>query len=176
MSRPQIKKARDRARQLISDMQIGEPAVQVEKIVADLGLDVRYSSMDNEISGMIYFEDGRTIVGVNSRHSKNRQRFTLAHECGHYLLHRDKIVGSVHVDKIYPGLLRSDVSARGVDPIEIEANQFAAELLVPEKFLIAEIRHVAFDIEDDTFIDFLCKKFRVSAQMMTNCLSNLRTH
>lgn len=176
MSRPQIKKARDRARQVITEYRIVQPAIPVEDIATNLGLKVTYSQMDDEISGMIYPKDGKTIVGINSRNSRNRQRFTLAHECGHFLLHREKIVGSIHVDKKYPGLLRSDISSQGVDPIEIEANQFAAELLVPESMLIGEINHAVIDIEDDEFIDRLAKRFKVSKQMMSNCLSNLRTH
>jgi Zn-dependent peptidase ImmA (M78 family) len=137
---------------------------------------VQYSKLDGEISGMIYTHNYTTIIGINSNHHYNRQRFTLAHECGHYLLHRDYIVGAVHVDKRYLGLLRSDISSQGVEPIEIEANQFAAELLVPEEFLIREIEAIGYDVEDDSFISDLAKKFKVSCQMMSNCLANIRLH
>jgi Zn-dependent peptidase ImmA (M78 family) len=176
MRRPQIKKARDRAKELISRYHITRPAIPIEDITKALGLSVQYSKLDNEISGMIYINDGVPIIGINVAHHENRQRFTLAHECGHFLLHQEYIFGSVHVDKRYPVLLRSDVSSQGVDPIEIEANQFAAELLVPEEFLIQEIQITVYDIEDDEFILGLARKFKVSSQMMSNCLANIRLH
>jgi Zn-dependent peptidase ImmA (M78 family) len=83
---------------------------------------------------------------------------------------------AVHIDKRYEGLLRSDISSRGVDPIEIEANQFAAELLVPENILIGQLEGLIDDIEDDLFVSRLAKKFKVSSQMMSNRLANVRTH
>ena len=176
MRRPQIKKARDRAKDLILRYHITRPAIPVEVIAKELGLTVRYSNLDAEISGMIYMQNGSTIVGINSSHHPNRQRFTLAHECGHFLLHREHIIGAVHVDKRYPALLRSDISSQGVDAMEIEANQFAAELLVPEDLLIKEIALIENDVEDDNFVSVLTKKFKVSSNMMSNCLANIRVH
>jgi Zn-dependent peptidase ImmA (M78 family) len=176
MRRPQMKKAREHARDLISRYNIAQPPVPIEKISKYLGLNVKYSKLDEEISGMIYFRNGITIVWINSLHHPNRQRFTLAHECAHYVLHRERILDAVHIDKRYEGLLRSDISSRGVDPIEIEANQFAAELLVPENILIGQLEGLIDDIEDDLFVSRLAKKFKVSSQMMSNRLANVRTH
>ena len=60
--------------------------------------------------------------------------------------------------------------------MEIEANQFAAELLVPEDLLIKEIALIENDVEDDNFVSVLTKKFKVSSNMMSNCLANIRVH
>lgn len=174
MSLPKIKRARIKARELISEFNISEPPTPIENITQDLNLIIKYSLLDDEISGMIYTKNGRAIIGINSSHHPNRQRFTLAHECGHYILHNDILMGFVHVDKKYPALLRSSQSAQGINPIEIEANQFAAELLVPEKILINELPSSSFDLENDDLVASIAKRFKVSTQMMSYRLANLR--
>ena len=83
---------------------------------------------------MIYVKEGTPIIGVNALHHPNRQRFTVAHECGHLILHKAQITKEVHVDKDFPMLMRDSVSAAGVNEMEIEANVFAAELLMPGSF------------------------------------------
>jgi Zn-dependent peptidase ImmA (M78 family) len=57
--------------------------VPVDKIAKCLGAEVRFSPLDDELSGMIYINEGTPIIGVNSLHHPNRQRFTIAHEIGH---------------------------------------------------------------------------------------------
>ena len=95
---------------------------------------------------MIYIKDGVPIIGVNSLHHPNRQRYTIAHELGHLELHRQLITSEVHVDKGFPVLMRDPKSATGTELHEIEANQFAAELLMPRTLIEQalaweEIRH-----------------------------------
>ena len=55
----------------------------------------------------------------------------------------------------------------GWDRKEIQANQFAAELLVPQRFLIQELRGRIVDVEDEDLVSELAGKFQVSRQMMT---------
>ena len=92
---------------------------------------MRFSPFDDELSGMVYIKEGTPIIGVNSLHHPNRQRFTIAHELGHLELHRPMITSSVHVDKNFPALMRDPRTATGTERIEIDANRFAAELLMP---------------------------------------------
>lgn len=94
-----------------------------------------YSPLDNELSGLIYIKKNTPIIGINSLHHPNRQRFTIAHECGHLLLHKALVSGGIHVGKRFPMLMRDSVSVTGVSEIEIEANLFAAETLMPQTFL-----------------------------------------
>jgi Zn-dependent peptidase ImmA (M78 family) len=53
-----------------------------------------------------------------------------------------------------------------VEPLEIEANAFASELLMPNEFLMTALRASGLDIEDDAGIEALARKFRVSASAM----------
>jgi Zn-dependent peptidase ImmA (M78 family) len=62
--------------------------------------------------------------------------------------------------------LRDDVSSQGIDPLEIEANAFASELLMPREFLANALDASGLDMEDDVGIEVLAKKFRVSASAM----------
>ena len=73
------------ARQIISELAISKPAVSLERIAKHLKIQIRYSPLDNELSGMAVIKDGEAIIGVNSLHHPNRQRFTIAHEIGHPL-------------------------------------------------------------------------------------------
>lgn len=164
MGNPNRLKATRSAKSLLDEMGISEPSVSVDKIAKKLGAQLRYSPLDQELSGMIYVKDDIPIIGVNALHHPNRQRFTIAHEIGHLRLHRSQITNEVHVDKDFPMLRRDTNAAAGIDNIEIEANAFAAELLMPEKFLKITLSDNYFDIDDDAFIVDLAKKFKVSSQ------------
>jgi Zn-dependent peptidase ImmA (M78 family) len=125
---------------------------------------------------MIFIQDGVPIIGVNALHHPNRQRFTISHECGHLVLHRDQLDSEVHVDKSFPVLLRSGLSSQGTNKIEIEANRFAAELLVPSALLDQALTDTPSDIEDDAPLEALARKFRVSKQTLEYRLKNYYLH
>ena len=157
---------RAKVEELLQQSEIKSAPVKIEKIVKFLGAKLRYSPLDEELSGMIYVTGDIPIIGVNSRHAPNRQRFTIAHEIGHLVLHRDQIVDSVHVDKKFSVLMRDQNSATGTERMEIEANQFAAELLMPY-FLFSEmLKKKGFDIDEDEPLEQLARKFRVSKQAL----------
>ena len=109
---------------------------------------------------MIYVNEGTPIIGVNALHHPNRQRFTIAHECGHLILHKPQITKEVHVDKALasPMLMRDSVSAAGVDEMEIEANLFAAELLMPKAILAKALGNEPFDMRP-----LVCKRRTASS-------------
>ena len=155
-----------RAQRLLARHGIQSAPTPIDKIAKAMGAQVRYSPFDDDLSGMIYIKDGIPIIGVNSLHHPHRQRFTIAHELGHLELHREMITSEVHVDKDFPVLMRDPKSARGTEKVEIEANQFAAELLMPEALIKQALESEPFDIDDDSPIEELAKKFRVSRQAL----------
>lgn len=170
------KKGSDRpsaAEQLLEKLEIHSAPIPVEKIAKALGAQVRFSPLDEELSGMIYIKDGTPIIGVNSLHHPNRQRFTIAHEIAHLVLHKELITAEVHVDKQFPILMRDQKAASGTDRVEIEANQFASELLIPKSLLDEALQGKHFDIDDDKPLEELAKKFRVSRQMLEFRMRNL---
>lgn len=155
---------------ILTDFKITSPAVPIEKIAKKMGAKVRFSPLDEELSGMIYIKNGTPIIGINSFHAPNRQRFTIAHELGHYVLEHSGLSEAVHVDKI---LMRGSIAASGTDEIEIEANRFAAEILMPVKFVQDELHGKIFDIDDEKAIQDLAKLFKVSTAVVQRRLGAL---
>ncbi len=158
-----VEKARAAARELLEQFEVKAPPIPVERIIKSRGIVLQFAPLEDDLSGMAYSKDGVGIIGVNALHHPNRQRFTAAHELAHHLLHAKEIQKAVHVDKGFRMLLRDDVSSRGVDRLEIEANAFASELLMPRKFIDLALGPAGLDLEDDANIETLAKKFRVSA-------------
>ncbi len=104
-----------------------------------------------------------------------RQRFTIAHECGHFLLHQTENEASgLFVDRRYAAFYwRDGRSSEGEDIAEVEANQFAASLLMPTKLVLEEIQKQDFDLTDEEALNALASKFEVSIQAMSFRLANL---
>ena len=156
------------------------PPANVEQIAKRLGIEVKFDSVDDDLSGFLYREPktGRAVIGVNANHHPHRQTFTIAHELGHYLLHESE---TVHVDSKKDGYtlqLRNPTSATGTNISEREANLFAAEVLMPAKFLHKELRQKNLDLLDDeekadSVLKSLAKRCGVSLQALTIRLHNL---
>lgn len=150
--------ARDAAESLLTHLEIKRVPTGLPRITKKLNISVEYTPLDRELSGMAMIKEGQKLVWINSLHHPNRQRFTLAHEIGHHVLHQDILEKGVHVDK---GTLRRDtISSTGTNIQEIEANAFASQLLMPK----SEIDRLSqdFDLDDEESIIVLAKKFRVS--------------
>ena len=94
----------------------------------------------------------KSLIGVNKLHHRNRNRYTLAHELGHYILHKDK-----NVDLVDTTFFRNNET----DSIEYMANEFAAKLLMPED----KVRDFV-DNQGIKNIGELAEKFVVSASAM----------
>lgn len=156
---------KDLAINLLKSHNIKSSPVPVDKIAKAMGVQLKFSPLDDELSGMIFIKNGVPIIGVNSSHHPNRQRFTIAHELGHLVMHRSILENEVHVDKQFKILMRDGLASTGTDTIEIEANKFAAELLLPS-FLLDAFLTKEFDIDDEAPLEALAKKFRVSKQML----------
>jgi Zn-dependent peptidase ImmA (M78 family) len=158
---------------LLNDHQIRFAPVPVAVLAKALGAEVQYQPAEDDLSGFLYCDRQRktAIIGVNSGHHPNRQNFTAAHELGHFLLHD---FDTVHVDRQFKVWLRSETSSQGTDPEEKEANLFAAELLMPAKFLEKDIEEVGtFDLFNEAIIQDLAARYGVSPQAMTFRLAYL---
>jgi Zn-dependent peptidase ImmA (M78 family) len=101
--------------------------IQIGSIAKELGLVVKSSTLQAGISGEIREENDKFVIRVNRHDSKSRQRFTIAHEIGHYLLHRDRIGDGIVDDILY----RSSLS----NALEAQANRIAADILMPIKLI-----------------------------------------
>jgi Zn-dependent peptidase ImmA (M78 family) len=154
--------------------------VPVEKIARKYAQLFR-ETLPDDVSGMLVplstERKPRWAIVVNASDPPVRQRFTIAHELGHLLIHKYL---TPHADGRYQVRFRNERSASGSVREEIEANQFAAELLMPER----EVRRLAvrfrLDVLDQSrdkeavkkLID-AAKRFQVSAQALSFRIANL---
>lgn len=114
---------------VLADYQRAKP-VPVGRLAHDLGLLVQSRTLDPNISGSIRPEESAPsgfLIEVNNIDVDVRQRFTVAHEIAHFLVHRTAIGDGV-TDTI---LYRSNLSSRQ----EVEANKLASAILMPIRLL-----------------------------------------
>ena len=167
------------AKKLIEDCGISSPPVPVDVIAKSIGARLRYAPFDGELAGMLIRNEskGTVVIGVNSLHHLHRQRFTIAHECGHLELHKGKQVHIDHAFRVNSRKIlvnpRNDLSSRATDPEEIEANRFAAELLMPFDMVIDDLIAWDLDIEDESELKVLADRYQVSIQALTFRVTNV---
>jgi Zn-dependent peptidase ImmA (M78 family) len=161
---------------LLKNSGVTKPPVPVERIAKLRGAEVRYVAFDGDVSGLLAKEEGHVIIGVNVLHPNTRQRFTIAHEIGHWELNHLDLYGDneIHVDRNFKMMLRDGKSSQATDIAEIEANSYAAELLMPTCMLMdeRELRN-GVDYDDDELIQNLATRYKVSKQAMTFRLGKL---
>ena len=174
MSR-RIKQIRSIVEMLLEQGNFVKPPIKVHEIALGQKIAIQEEPL-GDVSGVIFREGNQVIIGVNKTHSDERKRFTIAHELGHFFLHSEH---PLYVDKIFPVKLRDHVSSEAIDQDEIEANAFAAELLMPSKFLKEDFSKVRSGILDygkediGERISELASKYKVSNHAMTIRLINL---
>lgn len=128
-------------------------ALDVEKLIQFIpDIKLEYTEFDSTLSGSLSRQDDYWLIRVNKLHSKTRQRFTIAHELGHFVYHKDD--EQEFVDTTF---------FRGMtaDNLEYTANRFASELLMPED----EVRQL-IDRENVRSVSELANKFGVSSSAM----------
>lgn len=158
MSREWIKVPAD-VRQTIEGFQEDGP-VKLSALARSLGLTVKAATLAPGISGEIRpdpDQTGRYLIRVNRHDSSRRQRFTVAHEIGHFLLHRDQIGNGISDDVLY----RSSLS----DHREAEANRVAADILMPGRLVNKYLEEAqALGVED--VVTYASDKLEVSEAAM----------
>ncbi|RDC60700.1 hypothetical protein HME9302_01915 [Alteripontixanthobacter maritimus] len=158
--------AEEKARLILK--RLGPPVIPVDttEIAKRLGVELHALPLDDELSGMAFREGEKRVIIVNSTHHIHRRRFTAAHELGHHVLNH--ISDDVHVDTAV--FHRNARSRTGEDEKEVEANAFAAELLMPRSALKV---FGNIDVLDDLAIARLAKEFKVSQSAMAIRIENL---
>ena len=171
-----MNRAEKQATKLLDELHITSPPVPVEAVAKKMGATLVFEPFkgEDDISGIMYRDDKHTIIGINSVHPETRRRFSIAHELGHLTLHHKK---KLFVDKVVRVDFRDRTSSLAIDKEEIEANAFAAELLMPQEFIWEKIsrklsRRRSSPTKDE-LIDDLARTFNVSPQAMEYRLNNL---
>lgn len=149
--------------------------INLEKIAEYLGIEIRYEDLDDDVSGFLVVENNKPTAVINENHHPNRQRFTIAHEIGHYCLHvKGSDTNALFVDKKYAVHHRDADSSLGKYKMEREANLFASILLMPKDLVSKAIEEHEVDFFDDPDIFLLARKFGVSEQALGFRLARLK--
>lgn len=143
--KPNVGGARKIARKLLKDAKVLEIPVSLQKVLnyvkTQQDLDVVKYNFGDKVSGMLVMLGDSATIGFNPDHAWVRRRFTIAHELGHLYMGHTCDGQDKNSNK------------------EIEANQFAAELLVPLAF-------VKKDFVEQRDLDALAKKYVVSKEAL----------
>lgn len=149
---PNVGGARNIARKLLKDAKIKTIPVSlwvvIDHMKARHDLYVMRSDFENVDGALVTLGDEPPLIGFNPDRAWVRRRFTLAHEIGHYLLGH----GTCDESNQYA---------------EQEANQFAAELLIPLAMIKA-------DFKKQPDLDALAKKYIVSREALCRHLMECR--
>lgn len=164
----------DAARAMLARAQVSEPPVPVEQLAQDAGAVISYQPFEAEdISGLLYrAADAIPVIGVNSTNPKVRQRFTIGHELGHLTLHPGQ---DLILERLVRLNFRDATSSTASDQEEMEANQFAAELLMPRDLLRHSLTILlqGRPISDLEVVRRLARRFEVSQSAMEYRLTSL---
>lgn len=145
--------------EVLAQGRVIQPPVPIDRLARDCGVHVSPAPLPDEVSGVLLFVDSNVLIGFNNGHSPTRQRFTIAHELGHFLLsHHDHF----HIDL---------GDAHGNPPDynwqdERAANDFAAAVLMPQQ-MVTELYETMPSVER------LARKLKVSREAMGWRLVNL---
>lgn len=139
--------------------------INLDKLIEELNINVRVrdfseiEDVENQIAGYIKkTKNGQATILVNVNDIPTRQRFTIAHEIGHYFLHMKDNSEESHIE------LRTVAK----DSKELSADRFAAELLMPENLIRKEHDKLMFATATE-----LAQKFNVSFSAMKYRLDTL---
>lgn len=145
--------------------------IKIEDIAKARGVKVMPYPLGDDVSGLLAIEEGVATIGYNQLEAKVRTRFTIAHELGHFELHRDK--SDLFVDKqfIYRSQNSGDTPAK--QQMEQEANYFASAILMPTELVRREVEKMEFDLRSEEAIKALAKIFDVSTTAMSVRISKL---
>lgn len=168
--RPQIE---ERAAKLLADHGISKIPIPVERIAFDEDIQIARVQFDGSESGFAMSNGGVRIIGVNQSNHPRRQRFTIAHELGHLFLHHGP-GDSLTVDHFVRLNFRDKVSSMATNEQEIQANAFAAALLMPRQFVTDEVDSAdGVGLSADKLVQVLAGRFDVSKDAMSFRLINL---
>lgn len=120
------------AEDLIAALGISSPKeIDVEAIAFDSGVEVRYARLTGCEASLVGVGE-RAIATINRANVRGRERFSIAHEVGHWHLHRGRSF-----------VCRADdpsVNLSSDRMLEREADTFAAHLLMPAVIFVPAIR------------------------------------
>ncbi len=154
----------DLTNQILEFVGVTEPPIDLYKLSAKINIPVFDWDFPNEISGILAIDDNKVGIGVNRNHPNVRQRFTIAHELGHYFFREDR---NLYLDFQESALQLYDHDTQ-TQQLEMKANKFAANLLMPQEWIKKDFLKFG---EAGHYL--IAQRYQVSEQAMWFKLINL---
>jgi Zn-dependent peptidase ImmA (M78 family) len=161
-----LEKVESKAEKILEALNIKTIPVPVEDIASKLNIKISRAP-SSEFSGMLIRKNGHALIGINDDESTSRQRFTIAHELGHYFLHtkKDTFIEYTEYRDNKKEIMRTVP--------ERQANMFAAALLMPRTYLEKDFKIIAKKGFTEDELEILAEKYQVSEDAMRFRLMNL---
>ena len=160
-----LEEIESQAEEILSTLGIKNIPIPVEDIVTRLNIRVSRGP-SKDFSGMLIRKNDAALIGINSNEAPVRQRFTIAHELGHFLIHPRKDAFVDYRIEHKRGVVKST--------IEREADMFAAALLMPRSLLEKDFVSVSNNGFTEEELKILAKKYQTSVDAMKFRLINLK--
>lgn len=155
----QLKKEKAKPFDLLLEFGIDDYPVNVFGLAQGLGVVLYYvdsvpwdSTLDNDV------DEGYANIYLNKQMPPELQRFAVAHSLGHLMLHEDNYV------------FRDKFSENSTHPKELEASQYATDLLMPEGLMDFYFAKHGMSLEA------LARHFQVSKELVSSRIKSLYTH
>lgn len=149
------------AQDLLRKARVDRPPLRLRKLVRSLGVAVERTRLDAHVSSVLLRGSEPRII-VNKGLGRPGRRFATAHALGHLLLHDADATAFVTDLTVQLRVGPTPLT----DPREIEANDFALELLVPEYLLREDLAAEPVDLSDRGGLERLADRYRVSPGMI----------
>ena len=159
-------KAEAKSHGLLHRFSIEIPAFDIEVLAHAMKIEVREGGLEMADAWIIRRKNGKGILRVNDNvRSRARRRFSIAHELGHWEMHPNLAQGRYCTE--------ADLTDYHRSPEEIEANTFAACLLMPRSLIRERISSV-----DPSFavIDRVAQEFGTSRTAAARRLVEVTKH
>lgn len=137
---------RKMADKVLADHAVKAPPVPVERIASTLGFEIREAVLPRGVDARLREIGGERVIEIASGQHVHRQRFSIAHELGHFVLRHHDMTTAV---------------------AESEANRFAGALLAPGRWLAPDYRR-------GLKMDVLVARYDVSREVLFIALKNAR--
>lgn len=170
------------AQQILEQINYKDGPVDLIKICSILPITLQHTDErirdgdGNLILGSVNFD--RNLIVIYQHGDRKRERFTIAHEIGHFCLRHDRYLRSQYISERDLFIAGDHSTALNFERLEIQANIFASYLLLPEDFFLerADIHRKSLEIRDRghgyIFVDDQPCNLASYYQLLTNLSSD----
>ncbi len=151
-----------------------DSAVDVELIADRLGVKIHEDNLDSGVSAVLVIKNAKPHIFINKKEvNRGRRRFSIAHELGHFILHHSDLHVTDDSSLQMSIKYRDSKSSTGEHLEEVEANQFAAELLMPLDIIDRYIKKAEIKVFNEDTIAVLAEFLEVSREAISIRLAKL---